>query len=448
MNGPLAIIFPAVTALNPQQVAADPPVGVLLLAGAAVCAVLCIAAMVGLRLRALRQLSTSTVLSDHVFSAFFGDAQVGIAVVDEHGAIVRANSILETMIGYEEEALVGMLYVDLVDHPNNSDGRDRIIGALDRFGESRHLVLRRSDGGFLRARFVVAPAPATMSRKHSVVFVEEVGVQHPGGSPSDPDRGLRRASPYHEAMGAPSPSRSSSGSGTTDELLVAGMHDEIRTPLTVILGSASLLKTVVPSDHAELVHAIEASSQRLLNTADALLCLARLRYRNEPTLVEVFDSRSMVLEAVEAQRPSAAMKDLEIRCVLPDEPALAEADRAAAARIVGQFVNNAIKFTDSGSVTIQVEQRDDSIRIDVVDTGAGFDEEASTLLFSPFYQGSTGSRRRHRGLGLGLTLARELAEATGGAVDAVGRPGAGARFSLSLPARASSSRSGEMTRAA
>jgi PAS domain S-box-containing protein len=418
-----------------QRAQPDPALAMPLVAGAAACILAGIAAIVWFRLQALRQLGDRSILSDHVFSAFFGNASVGIAVLDEHGAIVRANSILQAMTGFDEQSLVGMLYLDLVDHPEDGDVRERVVGALDRFGESRHLVLRRADGALVRARFVVTPAPAALSRKNSIIFVEEVGTEYPGGDPPDRTSRSRTVAPYGNAVRTSTTTGSNGGPNASggDDGLIAGIHDEIRTPLAVILGSASLLRSAVPPDHSDLVTAIEASSQRLLETADALLCLVRIRYSQDASFVELFDARSVVAETVDAQRPAATAKGLELTCSIPPTPLPIESDRGVLIRILTQLLDNAVKFTEAGSVRVEAHSDGTTVEIVVSDTGSGFEDANGSKLFTPFYQASSGSRRRHRGVGLGLTLVRELAETLDGSVEAVGRPGEGATFTLRFP---------------
>lgn len=418
-----------------------PTLVVQLVAGAIVCALVGAAALAFLRVRAMRRLSEQSVLSDHVFTAFFGDAHVGIAVLDEHGAILRSNSVFESMLGYAESELVGMLYFDLVDHPDDGDVRERIVGALDRFGESRHLVLRKADGGLIRARFVVTPAPASLSRKNSVIFVEEVGAEYPTQPPDgDREHGSRDAressrQPRSQAEGVSSGPRGSNDTSAIGwNALLGTLHDEIKTPLTVILGNAALLKSEVGDENAEFVDAIETSSQRLLATLDGILYLARLQYDDTRPVVEPFDLRSVVLDAVDTERTTAAAKGLAIGVSVPSFPVILEGERDAAIRIVSQLVQNAVKFTDSGEVAVELSGAADRIELSVSDTGDGVDEAVLPRLFDPFFQASSGSRRKYRGVGLGLTAVRELVDRLGGTVRAEALPERGMRFLVTLPA--------------
>lgn len=439
------IIVPASWVAVPQSAsAAIPSLVVQLIAGAVVCAIVGAAGLAFLRVRAMRRISEQSVLSDHVFTAFFGDANVGIAVLDEHGAILRSNSVFESMLGYSESDLVGMLYFDLVDHPDEGDVRERIVGALDRFGESRHLVLRRADGSLIRARFVVTPAPATLSRKNSVIFVEEVGAEYPT-QPPDGDRESRTRD-AREASGRPRSQAEGVSSGPRGDAsmnvvgwngLLGTLHDEIKTPLTVILGNASLLKTEVDADNAELVDAIETSSQRLLDTLDGILYLARLQYDDIRPVVEPFDLRSVVLEAVDSERRMATDKGLAVGVAVPSFPVILEGERDAALRIVTQLVQNAVKFTETGEVSVTLTASANQIEISVADTGDGVDDAVLPRLFDPFFQASSGSRRKYRGVGLGLTAVRQLVDRLGGSIRAEARSDGGTQFLVTLPSTGS-----------
>jgi signal transduction histidine kinase len=152
-------------------------------------------------------------------------------------------------------------------------------------------------------------------------------------------------------------------------------------------------------------------------------------------VVELFDVRAVVMEAAESERPNAAEKGLTISTSVPAGQVTARADRDAIFRIVSQLLHNAVKFTEDGSIHVSVASDDDAVTLRVTDTGAGFDRDTATQLFSPFFQASHGSRRKYRGIGLGLTVVEQLVRRIGGTVEAEGVPGAGATFTIVFPHR-------------
>ena len=137
----------------------------------------------------------------------------------------------------------------------------------------------------------------------------------------------------------------------------------------------------------------------------------------------------MLEEAVSQFAPKAAEKGLEL--VL--EPAGAEAvfDPKWTAEAVCNLIDNAVKYTPAGRVTVSARAYELFARVDVEDTGPGIPEEELAKLFQRFYRG--GAASGEEGVGVGLYLVRQIAQGQGGYVKAFSRPGKGARFSLFLP---------------
>jgi signal transduction histidine kinase len=122
---------------------------------------------------------------------------------------------------------------------------------------------------------------------------------------------------------------------------------------------------------------------------------------------------------------------------MPDDLAPVEADPRRLAQAIGNLVSNAIKFTPSGGkVTITAGQSDGEVWIRVSDTGPGMSEEELNRIFTPFYR-SQRDRRFPQGMGLGLSIARDLAIAHGGRLEVDSTPGIGSRFTLWIPVASS-----------
>ena len=113
-------------------------------------------------------------------------------------------------------------------------------------------------------------------------------------------------------------------------------------------------------------------------------------------------------------------------------------DRAKVERIFQNVFNNAVKFTNEGAITVKVESRSDKpgINFEIIDTGIGIEESKLDSIFEPFHQTDSSTQRAHSGLGLGLTVARRMADLIGGTVSVNSKPGGGTRVTMQFPSQA------------
>jgi protein-histidine pros-kinase len=135
--------------------------------------------------------------------------------------------------------------------------------------------------------------------------------------------------------------------------------------------------------------------------------------------------------------PQADQKQLTLVVRAPDAPVLIRTDRRALSQIVINLTANAIKYTDRGSVTLELKRASGDaggrIEIQVIDTGPGISPEDRERLFDPFARLGTAEQRSMGGSGLGLHLSQKLAERLGGQIRVESKPGQGSRFSIVLP---------------
>lgn len=216
--------------------------------------------------------------------------------------------------------------------------------------------------------------------------------------------------------------------------LLQNMTHEIRTPLTVILGFTSMLHQGIQEEYRRFVYLIERSGRRLLLTLDSLLDLAQL----EAGTLQIDSGVRNVLDVVHTTATSlsalAEQKDLDYTLDLPEVPVYARFDCTLLSHALTHLIDNAIKFTEEGSVTVTVEQSGGTVQVHVKDTGVGIGEQFEERLFEAFSQESEGIDRTHQGSGLGLTVARRLMEQIGGTIEHASRKGQGSIFTINLPA--------------
>jgi signal transduction histidine kinase len=234
-----------------------------------------------------------------------------------------------------------------------------------------------------------------------------------------------------------------------DEFLATLSH-ELRTPLNALLGWIQLLKSgqLSPEIRERALAAIERSARLQAQLTSDLLDVSgvitgKLRLHLEPTAVG-----PIVDDVMESLDPAAQSKGVVCRHEVRVEHVLL-LDGARVQQILANLVANAIKFTPrGGSVGVRVATEGDHLVLSVCDTGIGIAAEFLPHLFERFRQAESGTTRPFGGLGLGLSIVKELAERHGGSVDAFSAgPGKGATFTVRLPARTAATPAGVNQRA-
>jgi signal transduction histidine kinase len=220
-----------------------------------------------------------------------------------------------------------------------------------------------------------------------------------------------------------------------DEFL-ANMSYELRTPLAAVLGYLSILEEQVSGpltpDQSEELSQARVASERLLELIDALLDFTALKRGTLEVLVEEFDPRVPLRDAVRDAKGLAP----GVRLVA-DEPVHAlppmRSDRRKVARILASLLSNAFKFTAEGEVRVSLAAANGRVAYRVQDSGLGIEPAAQLLVFDEFRQVDEPAARRHGGSGLGLALSRGIARLLGGDIDLLSAPGEGSTFTLLLP---------------
>jgi PAS domain S-box-containing protein len=224
--------------------------------------------------------------------------------------------------------------------------------------------------------------------------------------------------------------------GIKDEFLATLSH-ELRTPLTAILGWSHLL-TNGKLDEQGSKRAIEtiarnARAQRQL--IDDLLDISRIIIGKLHLEVRPVNLAPMIEAIVDGVRPAADSRNIHLQTALDPRVSPISGDPSRVQQIIWNLLTNAIKFTPKGGrVQVRLERIDSHVEFAVSDTGQGIDPEFLPHVFDRFRQADSSSTRRHRGLGLGLSIVRQLVELHGGTVTAHSAgEGEGTTFKVKLP---------------
>ncbi len=317
----------------------------------------------------------------------------GVVVCDETGRIIQLNRAAEEMLGLK----------------NWRETRPRFDGLPLEAAPQAREVFGRSDPQFRLGRRVV-----TLTR--SPLLAEE-------GAPAG------EVIVLHDVTEAVAIDKAK-----TD--FIATISHELRTPLTVIRGFTELLLRGAGSappttEQAELLEQVRLRAIEMTDMVNNAILIAdiesgRLRADLQPLDLDMVVSRALapLLPAFEAKRLSVTVE------IPPDLPAVL-ADREQLQRALGQILDNARRYTDTGGVTVRVFPLHGQVQIDVTDTGRGIPPEMLPRLFSRF-QRVDGNSSSQRGGGLGLAITRQLIERQGGTVRVDSAPGRGSTFSITL----------------
>lgn len=202
---------------------------------------------------------------------------------------------------------------------------------------------------------------------------------------------------------------------------LANMSHEFRTPLSAICGFTDILRMSELSDEdADFVERIRRASEVLRRLVNDILLAAKLESDHFQIECEGFTTAGLIRDLEGVLRNTAPEKDIVRRFSAAGLPDSMVSDRVRIHQVVSNLIVNAVKFTDEGTIDVQVtyrRERDGAFLIfRIVDTGAGVADDELEKLFRPFHQTDTSNTRRHDGTGLGLYIARRLAEALGGDV--------------------------------
>jgi signal transduction histidine kinase len=224
-----------------------------------------------------------------------------------------------------------------------------------------------------------------------------------------------------------------------NEFLAVASH-ELRTPLNIILNYTDLVKggmlgeVTEQQDHA--LGKVSRQSRELLKMINEILEVAKL----EAGTVDLETREVLVADllfSLESEYSNSLEKDLQLIWSFPPDIPPLQSDGVKLKQILNHLIDNAIKFTDEGtvSVSVRVLGSEHAVEFNVSDTGVGIPEDSLSLIFEKFRQIDSTDSRSHGGIGLGLYLARTYAQMLGGTMEVQSRPGQGAIFTVRIPSQ-------------
>src|ERR1035437_407526 len=362
--------------------------------------------------------------SDKFYEMLVQSANDSISFYDRDWNLKFTNSAFYTMIGYDRDSYNSLNPPDLI-HPEDHDYQLRREQSLVNNGFfETELRLRYKAGHYVN----LSPRSVTV-RSDSGEVLGALTIS----------RDITRLKQVHEDL-----IKANIGAEASNRLksnFLANISHEIRTPLNSVVGFSNLLLSNNLSDEVkeEYIEHINHNSEKLLQIIGDIIDLSRLESSQIEIMYEEASLSLIVNEIIEEARQVIRRNEkpiiLNVRNHFEDIGDLIFTDRIWLKRVLNHLMDNAVKFTLEGSVEFSYLLENQNIVFKITDTGIGINRENLGHIFEEFRQEFDGHHRPFEGLGIGLTLAKEVIERMGGKIFAQSEKGVGSKFSFSIPYR-------------
>lgn len=330
--------------------------------------------------------------------------------------VLRVNEAFERVFGYEAEAVRGKDLNDIIVPPESAHGAVELDRNADSEQRVEVEVRRLTTEGLRDFRLQVAVHGRDDGPPEGYAIYTDISDQ------KEWEKQLQEAK-----------DRAQEASRLKSAML-ANMSHEVRTPLTSVIGFLEILLEQLDGDLRAFALKAFNSSQRLMETLESVLQLSKLEAGVADLELQAIDLRRKVNETVDMLSPEVADRGVQLAVELPEKPVEGVWNEGAINRIIGNLLENAVKFTpEGGRVSVRVQTDGEEAVLEVEDTGIGVSDAFLPRLFNAFEQEPKEAGHSYEGSGLGLSITQRLVEAHRGTIGVESRKGEGTCFTVRLP---------------
>jgi len=379
--------------------------------------------------------------SERKLATMFEMLPVGVSVLDADGRVAYVNPALERILDISHEGLVrgdyrARAYLRGDGAPM---GQHEFASSVVRLtGNAAHGIetgVVKESGDVVWTS--VSAVPVTFTDWRVVITTADI---------TDRKRAEQELAAYRQQLEALVEARTTELTVANEELteataaksaFLASMSHELRTPLNSIIGFSGTLASGIAGplneEQERQVGMIGASGRHLLSLIEQILDLSKIESGFNTTVFEEFEVPELVNEVLAMIRPLADARGLRLAMTCGPGTEVLSSDPGHVRQILINLLGNAVKFTESGTVSLDVSVGDGGMVFAVKDEGRGIEPEELPRIMEEFYQVASTVEAKTAGTGLGLAISSRLAEAIGGSVEVASEPGVGSTFTLSVP---------------
>jgi PAS domain S-box-containing protein len=354
-------------------------------------------------------------------AAIIESSEDAIVSKDLNGIVTSWNRAAERMFGYSAAEMVGRSIRIIIPSDREAE-EDHVLERIRRGLKVDHFetTRRAKDGSLVPISLTVSPI---LGPDGTIVGASKIARDITDRKRAEEERTVLLASVQETSR-------------LKDEFLATLSH-ELRTPLNAILGYARMIRSglIAGDNQARAVETIERNATSLTQIVEDVLDVSRIVAGRMRLNVQPVDLPEVLRDALDAVKPAAAAKGVQLETVIDPSMAPISGDPDRLQQVIWNLVSNAVKFTRRGGrVQVRLQRVNSHMEIVVSDTGVGIPPDFLPHIFERFRQADSGTTRERGGLGLGLAIARHLVEMHGGTIHAASAgDGTGSTFRVSLP---------------
>ena len=353
----------------------------------------------------------------------------GFLTVDSGFTVEFANERILSILGIERDHLTGKSLLNFLD----PSGKQALMDALEaahsghRSRMQQELAMLRSDGTSVPVVVAVSPIQeaAELAGRYSIVVTDVTELMRMQTQLEQRALELETANEELKLL------------DRAKDSLLANVSHELRTPLSTVRGYVEMLAADAPKLEPSQRNAIEVMERnvaRLGQLIDEIISFSRMQIRGINLMYSIFDLNQLIQDCHNSAKPRMAARNVTLNYQFPREFQLIWGDRKNLEQVIGILISNAIKFSnDGGQIDVIPEINGSDIHISVRDHGIGIDPQFHRKVFDKFFQVDSSLSRRYEGVGIGLSIAKSIAEAHRGRMELHSEVGQGATFTIVLP---------------